>query len=147
MADHAFLAFAETLVGPEREMVIRFELFIGHSVVRVRLFPTCRGVPGPPDRASPSNSRGWPLQGRPLAPTTHAEFSRLALQGAFCLRWTVHGLSYGIPSGIRARRDDEIILVILFRAVLATADQIFPNFIALRLSASAETLSRRLAAH
>lgn len=77
---------------------------------------------------------------------TVTEFFCVAEQGAFCLHWTAHRLSYGTPPEIRSCTESgESFLINLPRAVLATVDLVIPKLVALRLSASGNALAHRLA--
>lgn len=86
------------------------------------------------------------LGGEDYLPVTPSAFAEHVAAGDFCLHWTAHGLSYGIPSDIQRRaRDGQSFLVNLSRGVLTDADRVFPDFTVLQLSASPETLATRLA--
>jgi len=73
-------------------------------------------------------------------------FGRAARAGAFCLQWTSHGLSYGIPADVlddtRQGRD---CLANLSRGALLEASAVFPALEVLNITASPEVLARRLA--
>ena len=74
-------------------------------------------------------------------------FAKMATSGAFCLTWQAHGLSYGIPSSVvPAVASGHWFLVNLSRSVLGQANDVFSEFVTLRLSANAETLAKRLSA-
>ena len=78
---------------------------------------------------------------------TQDAFDQLLAQGAFCLSWRAHGLSYGIPAGIGARMSGgEKVLVNLSRKVLDQARELWPALVVLRLHAQPEILARRLSA-
>ena len=75
-----------------------------------------------------------------------ARFAQAVEAGEFALHWQAHGLSYGIPETVRAdlaRGDD--MLVNLSRSVLSDAQEKFPGFITLSLTAPASVLAKRLA--
>ncbi|MEQ9694985.1 phosphonate metabolism protein/1,5-bisphosphokinase (PRPP-forming) PhnN [Shimia sp. SDUM112013] len=76
---------------------------------------------------------------------TRAEFEQRVVAGTFCLWWEAHGLAYGIPvAEIESRPDGARVLMNLSRAVLDTARGCFDDFRILSLTASPETLARRL---
>ena len=90
---------------------------------------------------------------RPAAPeseafesVSEADFAARAAAGDFVLHWEAHGLSYGVPRSVlgdlAAGRD---VLVNLSRGVLAEAHERFARFLVLELSATPDTLARRLA--
>lgn len=86
------------------------------------------------------------LGGEDYEAVDQAAFARLVAADAFCLHWTAHGLSYGIPDQLRARAQaGETLLVNLSRGVLDRAQAVFAGFAVLRLSARPETLAARLA--
>lgn len=65
--------------------------------------------------------------------------------GAFCVSWEAHGLHYGIPDEVRIQvSKGEQMLVNLSRNVLGLVAERFPNFEVLNVTASPETLERRL---
>ncbi len=86
------------------------------------------------------------LGGEDYTPITPADFAALAKEGGFCLHWQAHGLSYGLPAQVL---DDvqagQTRLANLSRSALTEADQIFPNLKVLNITASVETLAKRLA--
>ena len=86
-----------------------------------------------------------PGAGESFRSVTPAAFARLERAGAFCLAWEAHGLSYGIPAAtvalVAGGRDA---VVNLSRGVLLGAQDLFPGLAVLHLTASPETLARRL---
>ena len=85
------------------------------------------------------------LGGEDYNAVTLEAFAAMIENNAFCLHWTAHGLSYGIPMDVKnGAFKGQSFLVNLSRGILPTADQVFPNFAILRWTASPETLARRL---
>ncbi|EBA07008.1 phosphonate metabolism protein/1,5-bisphosphokinase (PRPP-forming) PhnN [Sagittula stellata] len=77
---------------------------------------------------------------------TPTRFGEMRAQGAFCLSWQAHGLSYGIPSRVlEAVRDGAELVANLSRSVLPEAQAQFPCVVVLNLTATPETLAARLA--
>ena len=73
-------------------------------------------------------------------------FDKLARDGAFCLHWAAHGLSYGIPADVlTSTRAGTDCLANLSRGALPAAAEIFGRFLVLNITASPETLAKRLA--
>lgn len=87
------------------------------------------------------------LGGEDYIPVTEAEFATRKERGDFALSWPAHGLLYGIPKEVANElaggRD---LLVNLSRAVLPAAQDAFETLVVLRLTASTETLAKRLGA-
>ncbi len=74
------------------------------------------------------------------------EFETLVRDGAFCLHWGAHGLFYGIPITVKFQLNRGTDCLVNFsRKALAEAAGIFPRFQVLNITASPETLARRLA--
>jgi len=73
-------------------------------------------------------------------------FTKAAQSGAFCVHWSAHGLSYGIPADVlmdvQAGAD---CLANFSRSALKQASTVFPNLTVLNITASPDTLARRLA--
>lgn len=90
-------------------------------------------------------SRAPELGGEDFEPVSEARFAELKANGAFCLDWGAHGLRYGIP---RRVADDVATgadrLCNLSRGVLGLAAEVFPRLVVLNVTASPETLARRL---
>lgn len=76
---------------------------------------------------------------------SQTEFTARRACGEFALHWQAHGLHYGVPQGVEdqlsAGRD---LLVNLSRSVLPEAQDRFPGFMTLVLTASQEVLRERL---
>ena len=76
---------------------------------------------------------------------SQAAFDQAAAQGAFCLYWSAHGLSYGLPKDVQADvaagRD---CLANLSRSVLGKASEVFATLRVLHITASPEVLAQRL---
>lgn len=73
-------------------------------------------------------------------------FERAAQAGAFCVHWEAHGLRYGIPADVQhdlAKGRD--CLVNFSRSALLKARAAMPSLRVLNITASRETLARRLA--
>lgn len=76
---------------------------------------------------------------------SEAEFADMVHRGAFCLHWGAHGLYYGIPRDILADvQAGETRMANLSRGVLARAAALFPVLTVLHVTASPDTLARRL---
>lgn len=76
-----------------------------------------------------------------------AAFQRLHAAGHFALSWQAHGLYYGIPASmINDLNEGRDLLVNLSRSVLADAQDQFPGFVTLALTAPPEVLAARLTA-
>ena len=74
------------------------------------------------------------------------EFENARAAGDFCLHWNAHGLSYGIPKQVL----EDVIggkecLANLSRGALNNASDIFPSLSVLHITASPDTLAKRLA--
>lgn len=92
-------------------------------------------------------TRASELGGEDYEPVDLAEFKARETNGAFCLSWGAHGLHYGIPNSVRSDVvDGAQLLVNLSRSVLLKAHEVLPNFIVLNITASPQTLQKRLAA-
>jgi ribose 1,5-bisphosphokinase len=69
----------------------------------------------------------------------------MAQDGAFCLHWSAHGLSYGLPADVlRAVQTGTDCLANLSRSGLPEATRVFPSVTVLNLTATPVTLARRL---
>ncbi|WP_170465817.1 phosphonate metabolism protein/1,5-bisphosphokinase (PRPP-forming) PhnN [Ruegeria arenilitoris] len=74
-------------------------------------------------------------------------FEQMALDGAFALHWTAHGLQYGVPVDIEElRRTADAVLVNLSRSVLRRAQDVFGDLIVISLTADPKVLAQRLSA-
>jgi ribose 1,5-bisphosphokinase len=78
---------------------------------------------------------------------TEAEFAARAAAGGFLFHYVAHGLSYGIPAGVRAQvAAGRLVLFNGSRAALPAARAAFPGLEVVMITAPAETLAARLAA-
>ena len=86
------------------------------------------------------------LGGEDYDAVTPKAFEAAAQDGAFCVYWTAHGLSYGIPADVLTdvQRGKDC-LANFSRSALEHANAVFPNLTVLNISASPATLARRLA--
>lgn len=86
------------------------------------------------------------LDGEDYDAVSPETFDSLADECAFCLHWSAHGLSYGIPADVRASTQAGTdCLANLSRGVLRDAAPLFDRFLVLHITASAQTLAARLA--
>lgn len=91
-------------------------------------------------------TRAPELGGEEYEAVTEADFSTMAAGGAFALHWGAHGLYYGIPLTVHQHLDAGADCLVNFsRKALAEAADIFPNFTVLNITATPDTLARRLA--
>lgn len=90
-------------------------------------------------------TRAPDLGGEDYDAVSPEQFVKAVAAGAFCLHWSAHGLSYGIP---RSALDDTArgidCLANLSRAALTKAAGVFPRLLVLNVTATPETLARRL---
>lgn len=85
------------------------------------------------------------LGGESYDSVTVSHFRQLVEENAFAVHWGAHGLFYGIPNTVRyhlCRGTD--CLANFSRSALLEGARAFPNFIVLNITASPETLARRL---
>ncbi len=74
-------------------------------------------------------------------------FADAASRGAFALFWRAHGLSYGLPASVdRHIEDGHVVVANLSRTALAALRARYRNVTVVLITASPETLARRLAA-
>lgn len=74
------------------------------------------------------------------------EFSIMAENGTFVMRWNAHGLHYGIPVNVKDQLDKGTDCLVNFsRRALAEAAVIFPRLLIVNITARPETLAKRLA--
>lgn len=86
------------------------------------------------------------LGGEAFTSVSEARFRHMRDAGAFCLHWSAHGLSYGIPTeALNEVRNGAVLIANLSRGMLEEAANVFPAVIVLHLTASPETLADRLA--
>lgn len=75
------------------------------------------------------------------------EFLKQQDAGEFCLLWRAHEMHYGIPNSIKEQlANGNDLLVNLSRSVLQLAAQEFEQFQVLQITASADTVAKRLVA-
>ncbi|MEM7470481.1 MAG: phosphonate metabolism protein/1,5-bisphosphokinase (PRPP-forming) PhnN [Pseudomonadota bacterium] len=87
------------------------------------------------------------LGGEDYDAVSSEEFDAMEQSGAFALHWGAHGLRYGIPITIKYQLTKGTDCVVNFsRKALSEGADIFPNFLILNITASAETLEKRLSA-
>lgn len=85
------------------------------------------------------------MGGETYASATPEAFRARVANGDFCLHWQVHGLLYGIPAGVLADvQGGAQRMANLSRTALTDAVAIFPSLLVLHVTASRETLDRRL---
>ena len=86
------------------------------------------------------------LGGEGYDAVTPETFDAAAQDGAFCVHWAAHGLSYGIPADVLTDvQHGKDCLANFSRSALEQANAIFPNLTVLNITASPDTLARRLA--
>lgn len=91
-------------------------------------------------------TRAPELGGEDFAPVSGAAFDVARDRGDFVLHWGAHGLFYGIPVAVLAQvAAGQDVLANLSRGVLGQAKVRFAGLTVLHLTASAATLSLRLA--
>lgn len=79
-----------------------------------------------------------------VAPQRFAELER---EGAFCLSWRAHGLSYGVPaSTINDLAAGRTVVCNISRTVAVLASDKFPRFALLEITAEPGIVTERLAA-
>ncbi|MDP5350214.1 MAG: phosphonate metabolism protein/1,5-bisphosphokinase (PRPP-forming) PhnN [Paracoccaceae bacterium] len=90
----------------------------------------------------PEEAGGEPFEGVSLV-----EFEARKARGAFALHWVAHGMSYGIPAGIRAQiAGGQTVLFNGSRAMLPRAQALFPYLSVILIAADRAALRARLAA-
>ena len=91
-------------------------------------------------------TRAAELGGEDFDPVTETAFAEARDRGDFVLHWGAHGLFYGIPVAVQAKvTAGQDMLANLSRGVLGQAQACFAALAVLQLTASAATLSIRLA--
>ena len=91
-------------------------------------------------------TRAADLGGEDYDAVTPDAFAEAARNGAFCVHWSAHGLSYGIPADVlRDVQTGTDCLANFSRSALPQAARIFPALTVLNITASPATLARRLA--
>jgi ribose 1,5-bisphosphokinase len=88
----------------------------------------------------PSETGGEDFEG-----VSAAVFKARLAQGAFCLHWEAHGLSYGIPAEVcQVLESGQDVLANLSRGMLGAAMEAFPATLAVFVTANPSILARRL---
>lgn len=91
-------------------------------------------------------TRSPDLGGEDFEAISESLFAARAAGGDFALRWTAHGLSYGIPNTVReVLANGQDALANVSRSVLQAADDTFDELVVLHVTASPKILARRLA--
>jgi len=73
------------------------------------------------------------------------EFDAMERNGAFAVHWGAHSLRYGIPVTVKYQlMKGTDCLVNFSRRALSEGAEVFPNFLVLNITASSETLAKRL---
>jgi ribose 1,5-bisphosphokinase len=93
-----------------------------------------------------SITRAPDLGGEDYDALTPDAFEAATKSGAFCVHWSAHGLSYGIPADVLTdvQRGKDC-LANFSRSALSQAAEIFPRLTVLNITASPATLAKRLA--
>ena len=85
------------------------------------------------------------LGGEDYDSVSQTEFDQRLAKGDFCLHWQAHKLSYGIPASVLTDvHDGKQCLANLSRGALTEAAVVFPKMLVLTITASAETITKRL---
>ncbi len=91
-------------------------------------------------------TRGPDPGGEPHEPVTPAEFEALEQAGAFCMTWSAHGLSYGIPSTVlSALARGRHAVLNLSRRRIPLAREVFGRTAVISVTAPVSVLAERLA--
>nr|WP_232845646.1 phosphonate metabolism protein/1,5-bisphosphokinase (PRPP-forming) PhnN [Aurantimonas marina] len=78
---------------------------------------------------------------------TPAAFAMAEAEGAFCLTWSAHGLSYGLPTEISKRLEaGEAVVANISRGALRNAAERFPRLYVIEITAPRHLLVERIAA-
>ncbi|MGJ8605135.1 MAG: phosphonate metabolism protein/1,5-bisphosphokinase (PRPP-forming) PhnN [Marivita sp.] len=86
------------------------------------------------------------LGGEDYTAVTQDAFDAAAQKRAFCVYWSAHGLSYGIPADVLTDvKGGKDCLANFSRSALIQARSLFPDLIVLNITASPATLAHRLA--
>lgn len=92
-------------------------------------------------------TRAPELGGEDYQAVSVEEFETMAANGAFAVHWGAHDLRYGIPAEIKDKvASGTNFLANFSRKALSDAAAIFPIFLVLNITATSETLTKRLAA-
>lgn len=98
-------------------------------------------------RVTRTITRAPGLGGEDYVAVTPEEFDAALQNGAFCLHWQAHGLSYGIPEDVLGDVQNGVQRIAnLSRRVLSVAQHKFPRFDVLNITADPDILRARLAA-
>lgn len=90
-------------------------------------------------------TRASELGGEDYESVSEEAFKVAVANDAFCLHWQAHGLYYGIPASVLTDVESgQHCVVNLSRAVLIEAAKKFSRFIVIHVTATSETLARRL---
>lgn len=90
-------------------------------------------------------TRNPELGGEDFDPASESSFQTSVINGEFCLHWKAHGLSYGIPSHVLiSARNGQHAIANLSRSVLTQAAHLFSKFLVVQLTATPQTLAKRL---
>lgn len=74
-----------------------------------------------------------------------AEFSATSRRGGFCMEWSSHGMSYGIPASVREElAAGRAVVINGSREYLATARRDFPRLASVLITVPLELLGARL---
>jgi len=86
------------------------------------------------------------LGGEDYDAVAETEFSKMTQNSAFSLHWRAHGLCYGIPISVMDHlKNGTDCLANFSRNALTEADSIFPKLVVLNITATPDTLAKRLA--
>lgn len=92
-------------------------------------------------------TRAPDLGGEDYVSATPEEFAAAVRASAFCVHWSAHGLCYGIPADVvRDTQNGTDCLANFSRGALLVAKGQFPDLLVLSITASPQTLARRLRA-
>ncbi|KIN69802.1 Phosphonate metabolism ATP-binding protein PhnN [Sulfitobacter noctilucicola] len=92
-------------------------------------------------------TRAPELGGEEYDSVSVAQFETLKNDGAFAVHWGAHGLYYGIPVTVKYQLGKGTDCLANFsRDALAEAAEVFPRLTVLNITASPDTLARRLTA-
>lgn len=87
------------------------------------------------------------LGGEDYEAVSDATFQAMVTTGGFCVHWGAHGLFYGIPAEVEvATASGQDCLANFSRGALRQAAVVFPRLVVLNLTATPQTLARRLSA-
>lgn len=85
------------------------------------------------------------LGGEAYHAVSEAAFAAASSNSEFCLEWQAHGLRYGIPAYVQHDTEHgDWFIANLSRGVLVEASQLFADFRVIQITATPETLLKRL---